>query len=191
MAAEARLVAAPTEIGRRALARALATIGGAPHPPRHDRLERLWREVAGGLDAGRTLAGCGLAPAAKGRLLLTREARACTPPLVLAPGTTACWDRRFRIDLADGPACLRVGALGSAGWRQVAAHVSPAVRLAVPAAARAALPAFWDNASDGAGPLAVPHLDFRDARAAIPAPIVATVRFLPTHPLAGADFAVA
>ena len=198
----ARLAAAPEEIGRRALARCLATIGGAPAPPRSDRLDRLCAEIAAGIDGGRTLAGCRVVPAAGGRLLVVREARAAAAPLPLAPGETVWWDRRFQLRLAQGPDGLRVCALGAAGWREVAAHVSPASRAAIPEPARAALPALVDRR----GVAAVPHLGFArggggftenggaagDAATVRPDhPIVATTRFLPASPLAGADFAVA
>ncbi|MEI7606765.1 MAG: tRNA lysidine(34) synthetase TilS [Rhodospirillaceae bacterium] len=174
---------APVEIARRALARALATIGGAPHPPRFERLERLWAEIATGLVAGRTLAGCRIVPG-RDRLLLVREARACAPPLPLTAGHEVWWDRRVGLRLDSGPPGLSVAALGEDGWRQVAPHVCPARRSAVPQPARASLAAIF---ADGGDVLAVPHLGFVREDVSI----VATPRFLPATPLGGTDFAVA
>ena len=174
---------APVEIARRALARCLATIGGESHPPRFERLERLWAEISSGLEAGRTLAGCRIVPW-RDRLLLVREARACAPPLPLAAGHQVWWDRRVGLRLDSGPPGLSVAALGVDGWQQVAPHVCPARRSAIPQPARASLAAIC---ADDGNVLAVPHLGF--VREGVS--IVATPRFLPATPLGGTDFAVA
>ncbi|MEI6557654.1 MAG: tRNA lysidine(34) synthetase TilS [Rhodospirillaceae bacterium] len=173
---------APEEIGRRALMRCLATAGGGGHPPRQERLDRLWTALVAGLTAGRTLAGCRILPGA-GRLLVMREARSAAPALPLEPGVAVWWDRRFSLRLLTGPPGLQVGALGAAGWRAVRAHASPARLTPVPEPVRASLPAILDQG----GPVAVPHLGFVRPGSSI----VATTRFLPATPLASADFAVA
>lgn len=183
----AALGPAPEEIVRRALLRCLATIGGAPHPPRSERLDRLLAEITtgldGGLDGGRTLAGCRVTPTGDGRLLVARELRACAGALPLSAGEPVWWDRRFQLRLLTALPGLSVGPLGAAGWRAVRTHVSPASRQAIPEPARATVPAI----SDPQGPVAVPHLGFTRPGLSI----VATARFLPAAPLAGADFAVA
>lgn len=60
----AALVAAPREVGLRALATVLMAVGGQAYRPRFDSLERLFDRIAGGsLNGGATLHGCHLAPA--------------------------------------------------------------------------------------------------------------------------------
>jgi tRNA(Ile)-lysidine synthase len=58
------LVAAPRELGLRALARLLMQVGDKPYRPRFQSLERLFGNIAGGtLSGGITLHGCRIAPA--------------------------------------------------------------------------------------------------------------------------------
>jgi tRNA(Ile)-lysidine synthase len=59
------LVAAPREIGLRALAALLKNVAGTVYRPRFDALERLFGQIAakGGLKAGATLNGCRIGPA--------------------------------------------------------------------------------------------------------------------------------
>jgi len=58
------LLAAPREIGLRALAQLLMGVSGQPYRPRFERLERLFDAIAAdGLGKGRTLHGCRIAPA--------------------------------------------------------------------------------------------------------------------------------
>ncbi|HEX6841515.1 MAG TPA: tRNA lysidine(34) synthetase TilS, partial [Stellaceae bacterium] len=65
----AALAAAPAEIGARALAAVLLMVGGAAYPPRGERLERLYRRLAGGaLGGGATLGGCRILPRRGGLL---------------------------------------------------------------------------------------------------------------------------
>ncbi len=181
---------APAEIGKRALGRCLALIGGASLPPRRERLEALWDAIAAGLPDGRTLAGCRILT--KGaRLLIVREPRACAGPAPLPLQQPVWWDRRFQAVLRDGPPGLTLGPLGAAGWLLVRAHVSPASRATIPQPVRAVLPAILDEH----GPLLVPHLGFRRTTAegnpGTSHPIVATLRFLTATALAGSIFAVA
>ncbi len=173
------LLAAPVEIGRRALARCLATIGGAETPPRRERLDHLYETLG-----ARTLAGCRLVPRA-GRLLVVREAAACAAALPLAPGERVWWDRRFRVGLESRPHSpgLSVGALGDEGWRCCREAITDEARRRVPEPARASLPALRDEA----GVLAVPHLGFTRADTRL----VADLLFVPATPLAGPPFGVA
>ena len=58
------LAAAPREIGLRALAGLLGSVGGQAYRPRFEALERLFDRLAGGsLGGGATLHGCRIAPA--------------------------------------------------------------------------------------------------------------------------------
>jgi len=180
-----RLAAAPPEIALRALARLAATIGGADHPPRLDRLERLYRALRAGLAAGRTPAGCRFLPW-RGAVVVCREAAAAQSPQALHPGRTLRWDGRFDVTLAaDAPAGLVVGALGSAGFGQRGA--AAAGRPAMPAAARATLPALRDLV----GVAAVPHLSYVRPDVARGAPTgMLTVAFRPRWPLTALGFTV-
>jgi len=174
----ARLAEAPAEIALRALARIAATIGGAEHTPRLERLERLNAALAAGLRAGRTLGGCRFLPW-RGGVLVCREARATAAAIALAPGEQARWDRRFTIRLApSAPEGLSLGALGSAGLRREAGGL--------PGAVRPSLPAMHDLA----GIAAVPHLQYeRPDRSGILAAIE-RLAFRPERSLAPAGFTV-
>ncbi len=72
------LVAAPREVGLRALAALLMKVSGQAYRPRFDALERLFDRIAAGtLGGGATLHGCYIGPASKQggdkALLVTRE----------------------------------------------------------------------------------------------------------------------
>ena len=72
------LVAAPREVGLRALAALLMKVSGQAYRPRFDALERLFARIAAGtLGGGATLHGCHIAPPSKRggdkALLVTRE----------------------------------------------------------------------------------------------------------------------
>jgi tRNA(Ile)-lysidine synthase len=138
LAAPEAFEAAPAEVRLRALSRLLTTIGGGAQAPRLERLERL----ADRLGESRTLAGCQVLPW-RGRLLVCREAAAAAPLRPLVAGEATRWDGRFLVRLApDAPAGLSIGAAGPGG---------PG---ALPAAAKASLPALFDLE----GRVAVPHL---------------------------------
>ncbi|HYG87313.1 MAG TPA: tRNA lysidine(34) synthetase TilS [Azospirillum sp.] len=177
----AALAAAPEELGLRALARALACIGGAPYPPRAERLERLYGELCAGLTAGRTLGGCRILPR-RGGLLVVREPGSADERLTLPPGGEVWWDRRFRVRLgADAPGPLTVARLGAEGWRSALAEPnmgSDLARLALPEPVRTALPALWD----GGALVTIPG--------AAAASVSAEARFAPAYPLAGPAFPV-
>ena len=65
----AALVAAPPEVALRALARILMAVSGQDYRPRFVRLERLFGLICAGLEAGVTLHGCRIGPAAKARAI--------------------------------------------------------------------------------------------------------------------------
>ncbi len=124
-----KIIAAPAEIGLRALSRVLMTVGAQEYPPRLARLERLYdwlvRGAAGG---GRTLSGCCIVPGKVGvsGIIVVREPAAMGPELLLKPGEERLWDGRFRVILAaqsnaDNADMDRyfVRAVGDAGLRQV------------------------------------------------------------------------
>jgi tRNA(Ile)-lysidine synthase len=145
----APLIAAPEELGLRALAAVLMTVGGADYSPRLERLERLYREIMTGVTRGRTLAGCRIVPH-RGALLVCREAKAVAAPVPARPGAQVDWDGRFSVRLpSDAPSDVTVGALGMA-------KVNESKRV-LPAAARIAIAALRDNR----GIVAVPALGYR------------------------------
>ena len=188
----AAFTSAPIDLARRALARVLMCTGGAAYPPRAERLERLLVVVRDGtIGAGRTLQGCRIL-AYRGRLLCCREPAAARDVLMLHPGMTARWDRRFAVDVArrGGRAAparplsgLSLGRLGREGWAAVAAR-QPALRATpVPPPARPALPALWSAGTV----VAVPHVGFG---AAVAAKCGVTICFKPRHALGPACFSV-
>ena len=177
------LVAAPDEIGLRALAAVLATVGGAEFPPRLERLARLYRLLPAGLAGGRTLGGCRLLPRRSG-LLVCREPAALAAPVPVEPGTIIRWDGRFTVTLpATAPRGLSLGALGDELGRIAPVAGDGARR--VPGAARAALPAI----RDAKGVVAVPSLGYF-LRWDNKAQTGFRLDFRPTRPLMRAGFTV-
>jgi len=153
---------APAALALRALGRALATVSGAPHPPRQERLERLAERLRGGDVRAATLGGCRVVPG-EGRIVVVREPAAASEALALAPGERALWDRRFVVRLGRdggrGPFLVRrLGTEGLARARALARAAGTPLKTGhLPAPARPALPALFDLD----GPLAAPHLGFR------------------------------
>jgi tRNA(Ile)-lysidine synthase len=179
------LRAAPAEIGLRALARVLATVGGLAYPPRFERLESLYGQILGGLARGATLGGCRLVPR-RGGVLIVREVRGVAD-CALKPGVQVFWDGRFEVAAGGGAQArgLSIGALGPAGWAEVRRLAPEVPTGGVPAPARASLPAIRDVR----GLLAVPHLGYR--RPAAGASSVPKCRFAPANGLTTRSFTVA
>lgn len=179
------LAAAAEEIGLRALAAVIATVGGEEYPPRFDRLERaaeaLYGEVLGG---GRTLGGCRILPW-RGRVLVLRELAAVAPAAALPDaGGTLSWDHRFLIEVPAGAngGSFRVGALGIEGAARMRGIVEAPGTPYLPSSVRPSLPAFWREGTL----LGVPHLGWMRAGAEIGA----VIRFRPTRSLTGSGFTV-
>lgn len=177
------LAAAPAEIGLRALAAIIQTIGGEEFPPRFDRLQRAAQSLFGGmLGAGRTLGGCRIL-ARHGRVLVLREPAAMAPATVLPEtGGTVWWDRRFVIELPDGRDLrgFTVGGLGIVDAARMRGIVEPPGTPYLPSGVRPSLPAFRREGTL----LGVPHLGWMLAGAEIGA----VVRFRPTRSLTGSGF---
>ena len=178
------LRAAPSALALRALARTVATVGGALHPPRQERLERLALRLLGTDPQAATLGGCRLVPQS-GDIVVCREPAAACEIRSLAPGERALWDRRFVVSLgpAEGRGPFRVRRLGVDGLARIRALAREVGRPLhtdrVPAPARPSLPALFGLDE----PLAVPHLGFgREARRA--APVRFEAAFRPPRPLA-------
>lgn len=176
------LASAPDEIGLRALSRLLAAIGGRSHPPRLDRVERLYDGLRrGALAGGRTLAGCRIKPVTGG-LLFLREPGGIDD--VLAASGERVWDRRFLIGCGGDRQGLEIRKLGAAGWQQIVADRPGLKRSPVPGPVRPTLPAVWDLE----GVLEVPHLCY--VRTAAPAGegVVRYISFAPRRSIQATRF---
>lgn len=182
----APLVAAPAEVGLRALARCAATVSGAQYTPRADRLQRLFAALCLPAAKARTLGGCRFSPLGD-EVLICREGAAVAGPLALASARSVHWDGRFLVH--TGPKLgrgLSIAALGSQGWRQISATVSPKSRRNLPISARAALPALWRAGRV----IAVPHLAIQLSPRPSTGLDSLDVAFRPTRALSGAQFAI-
>ncbi len=184
----APLAAAPGELGLRALARVLITVGGAEYGPRLASLERLHGRISAGLTAGATLGGCRVLPR-RDCLLVVREARNL-PVVRLDAGQKLLWDGRFEVARRRTRVRREIGefglgALGTAGWAEVRGAAPAAVAARIPAPARASLPAI----SDRLGVLAVPQLGYR--RPDLSATVLKSCRFRPKNALINSAFTVA
>ncbi len=155
---------APEELGLRALARIIRSIGGKPYQPRFKTLVRLLAAFrAGRLERGRTLGGCRFTAWRDG-VMVTRENRSLER-LPLRPGAVEQnWDGRFSVRLKRGRAVrdrnYTVCGLGAAGLAQLkgmdterAAGIS---RFTIPKPALLTLPALWNEDQL----IAAPHLEF-------------------------------
>lgn len=172
------LKAVPAEVGLRALAAVLATVGGADYPVRLEQLERLYESLPSGIGAGRTLGGCQLV-AKTDHVVVCREAAAIGDRQGAAPGARLRWDGRFAITVPiDARPGLSVGPLGNDGAaRRAAAGFS----CRLPSLVRATLPALFDAEGLAAVPplgWCRPEIDARLAGREIAV-------FAPLRPLSG------
>ncbi|WP_448203389.1 tRNA lysidine(34) synthetase TilS [Azospirillum sp. sgz302134] len=176
------LLGAPEELGMRALTRCIAVVGGAPYPPRAEAAERLFAEVARGLDKGRTLGGCRILPR-RGLIMIAREPAGATERLAIHPGESVWWDRRFTVRMGQGEGgALTVAQLGKVGWQLVKAALPDSEAFGLSEAVREALPALWD----GPRLAAVPSLGFFGEKSAL----MAEAFFTPAAVLGGPAFPV-
>lgn len=148
-------LAAPEEIGLRALAAILMTGSGQVYRPRFERLVRLYDSLRTGPWRDATLHGCMLMRAGA-TLVIVREAAQVGDEQRVRPGVTALWDGRFEIEVAGFPPGrdFRLRRLRQsdvpAGVRETEAWAN------VPHQARETLPALFDSE----GLVAVPALNF-------------------------------
>lgn len=191
-----RLLAAAPEVGKRALARVLVTVGGGAYAPRFERLERLFMEVRGACPA-RTLGGCQIRKRQDGALLVCREPGRQQGPVTVSAAGAIAWDGRFVVVLgrrrqASAGGTMTLGALGRGGWAAVKADPDGFVGRCqgrprpLPLAVAIGLPAL----SDRRGVVEVPHLGYRRSRGAVASLTIKEIRHVPPEPLAGAGFGV-
>lgn len=135
----APLLAAPEEIALRALAQALAAVGG-PGPVRDEALERLLGSLAEG--RGGTLGGC-VVRMRRGAVMVAREP-AAAERLSVPPGGRVLWDGRFELRLSNRwQQPVEVKALGAAGWRERAGWDGYSGVSDLPVPVRESLPSLW------------------------------------------------
>jgi tRNA(Ile)-lysidine synthase len=186
----AAIVAAPPDIGLRALSRLVTAIGGRVHAPRRERLERLHARLReGGIGRGATLGGC-LLWAGRDGVVVAREPLAIRDRIEMnAPGETV-WDGRFRISVRFSGSGKRrpliVAALGREGWSWLSAKRPELRDGAVPGRVRHALPALWS----GRRPVCVPHLGFVAPTKPGKARIRCQALFWPHRAIATTEFSV-
>jgi len=183
-----KLFQEPDEISLKALSRVLMCVGGHVYPPGLNKLERLHEELKT-LDGknGSTLAGCRLMTGKKNRLLICREERGLPAPLLMQPGETVFWDRRFAVTVKNvkgkGWDNCQLRPLGAEGWKAIRRDKPQLRNTGYPSIVRNVLPALWDDR----GVIAVEHLNYR--RNAVNPGIKAV--FQPRQTLSGAGFVVA
>jgi tRNA(Ile)-lysidine synthase len=114
-------------------------------------------------------------------LLVLRELAAAEGRVVLAPGESRLWDRRFMIALErEAPGAVEIGYFERGGGRQPVGKAE--VGGGLPRLLYPILPAVWD--ADGLA--AVPYIGYRRTGAAAPPQIV----LRPVNSLTSAGFAV-
>ncbi len=179
------LCAAEAEVGLRALAHAVTTVGGRPYTPRWERLSSLFARIAEAGFRGATLGGCRILR--RGDVLLIAREAAAVETLEVQPGSQVRWDGRFEISLSRGiePTPLRIGGLGKAAWEELVG-ARPELRMVpLPAPARAGLPAIFD----ALGLRELPHMGYK--RKGSKGGFVRTCNFAPSAALTSSGFTVA
>lgn len=147
------------EIGLRALGRLLQAVGGTDYTPRFDRLQALHGFLAEASrrpePVRRTLNNV-LLTIEGGRFTAEREWGRGLPRQPLAPGSTAIWDGRFRVEGQQGSGEQEVGVLAEANHPHLRQQVRPGL-MALPALFRGgrltAMPEIGDI------PTAIPEAD--------------------------------
>jgi tRNA(Ile)-lysidine synthase len=151
----AAFLAAPEEIGLRALASLLMRASGQFYRPRFERLTRLYDSLRAGPWRDATLHGCLLVRDGD-RLTVAREAAQISDEQVVRPGAAVIWDGRFEVTMTGGPP-LREFRVRRFLKKEVPAAVRESGAWAeVPAYARETLPAVFDSA----GLAVVPSLNY-------------------------------
>lgn len=83
----------PFETARFFMGNVLCSVADRPYAPRFDSLDRLVRKLQSGDFGGATLGGCRIAPCAKKRILVWREASDLPPALTVRGQADFRWDR--------------------------------------------------------------------------------------------------
>ncbi len=133
----------PEALRARVLAHLIGRFGGTSLPPQLAEVEDLTARLAADTRTTSTLGGAVVSATPRDLKIWREPGRIAAAPLTLRrPGIWEVWDRRFRVRSVSGDVAVHVCALGEAARREtVAPLLDP--RRPLPAAAVAALPAFW------------------------------------------------
>ena len=93
----AALLNAPDEIALRLISRVLSRMGGQAHPPRLSKMEELAARLSDGGGKQWSSAGCLVCRGDAGIEVYRETGRRGLPEIVLAPGESSIWDRRFKV----------------------------------------------------------------------------------------------
>lgn len=153
------MMRAPTEIGAKALARLVTTIGGSAHACNGVRARRQYQELfRNEAFVSRSLGRC-LLSGRRSHVLICRELRDLPGPQVLRPGQDMLWDGRFRLR-ASGPESatrsLIVRPMLPDDWPILRRHVEKSEERLPPPLVRDTLPVLCDEG----GMAYVPHLSY-------------------------------
>lgn len=134
----------PAEIQARVLTMVLRHIGGAMYAPKHAALSEVMTAWHAAEPPRRTLQGCEIA-VRDGLCRVIREYAAIKDSLLLAPGQSIIWDRRFRVSLTvAAPENLTVRPLGVLTHDQTDA-IAPGLRQKIGMGrVRATMPALFN-----------------------------------------------
>lgn len=180
------MASAPIEVSTRALGGLLTVIGGCPHAPATEKLERVVLRVVGTRSlAAATLGRCRLVRT-EDSVLVCRERRGLPAPQTPPADGPVYWDGRFLMDFVWSPGgragYVRVVALGAEGARRVGASGHSSSRAwRVPREVRPSLPALGDDE----GVLVVPHLGYERPDAGKLPVRFRSLLFRPAQPLTG------
>lgn len=138
----------PEELRVRMLGRVLFAFGGQEEPPQLAQLETLVGELAGAGKGWRTtLGGCLISVVARAIVVHRESGRQPMPAVMVKPGETILWDRRFMVSLpARARHGVRVEGLSVVAARDLARRCA-----GMPSAAAGTLPVQWENGRDGSG----------------------------------------
>jgi len=140
--------AAPAELRLRLLGRLIASYGGEEGPVRLAQLEALQERMLEAQFEGATLGGAVISRHGEYIRVWRELGRGGPGTLTLQPGAAVVWDRRFRVSIpAGGLPPVEVRALGLVPFAELRQRADrrPWPNPAVPAAAAATLPAFWNG----------------------------------------------
>ncbi len=152
----AAVLAAPEEIGLRAVARVLTAVSGQEFTPRFETLARLYARLTVGPWRDATLHGS-VVRREGGDIVITREPAQVGEDKTLSNASAVIWDSRFRLSLcANQPRRFTVAAFDG---QRLTTESERAALVEIPLSLRGTVPALFDEA----GLAAVPHTGYMRA----------------------------
>jgi tRNA(Ile)-lysidine synthase len=155
-----RFLAAAPELQVRLLTDVLKAFGGEARPPRLAKIEALAEALAGRDRITLTLGGCIIAADPREIRVFRELDPGAIARIELEPGTSAIWDRRFRVSLASARSLARAGIHPPVTVRALGSNAYATLRRRLvrdgrpPALGASRLPSFWA----GEDLIAVPQL---------------------------------